>query len=164
MARAHDREVSAVESRKLGDIEAFGGGDDRRIDRPERKISIFVHQLGDAQPIRYCHGFDAEFTSGQVTEETDLGICAEATSDEVDHLGYHQGRDDQWTWMPQEKVEGCVVMSVVGVDIGVERPGVDQDRYLVTSAARSSSIRSEMSSRPLRPAPAARSLRSRPPR
>lgn len=56
------------------------------------------------------------------------------------------------------------MMSVVGVDVGVERPGVYQDRYLVTSAARSSSIRSEMSSRPLRPAPAARSRRSRPPR
>jgi len=27
--------------------------------------------------------------------------------------------------MPQEKVKGRVVMSVVGVDVGVERPGVD---------------------------------------
>lgn len=43
--------------------------------------------------------------------------------------------------MRQEKVEGLVVRSVV--DVGVERTSVDQDRYLVTSAARSSSIRSE---------------------
>ena len=66
--------------------------------------------------------------------------------------------------MRQKKIKGTAVMSVVGVDIGVERSGVDQDRYWVTSTARSSSIRSEMSSRPLRPAPAARSWRFRPPR
>ena len=59
--------------------------------------------------------------------------------------------------MGQEEFKRLVMVSVVGVDVGVERPGVDQDRYFATSAARISSIRSEMSSRPLRPAPAARS-------
>lgn len=59
--------------------------------------------------------------------------------------------------MCQEEIKGLVMVPVVGVDVGVERPGVDQDRYLATSAARISSIRSEMSSRPLRPAAAARS-------
>lgn len=58
--------------------------------------------------------------------------------------------------MGQEEVKGVVMVPVVGVDVGVERSGVDQDRYFATSAARISSMRSEMSSRPLRPAPAAR--------
>ena len=59
--------------------------------------------------------------------------------------------------MGQEEIKGLVMVPVIGVDVGVERPCVDQDRYLATSAARISSILSEMSSRPLRPAAAARS-------
>lgn len=163
-AGAHDREVSPVEGCRLGDIETFGGGDDRCIDRSERQVWILAHQFGDAQPIGCRHGFDAEFTRGQVTQETGFSMCAETTSDEVDHLGDHQGRDDQGTEMRQEEIKGLVVVPVVGVNVSIKRPGIDQDRYLATSAVRSSSIRSAMSSRPLRPAPAARSRRSRPPR
>jgi len=51
------------------------------------------------------------------------------------------------------------MVTVVGVDVGIQRSGVDQESYRSTSAARISSIRSEMSSRPLRPAPAAANLR-----
>jgi hypothetical protein len=54
------------------------------------------------------------------------------------------------------------MMEVVGVDIGVEGAGIDDDGYRSTSAWRISSIRSEMSACPLRPAPAA--SRRRPPR
>jgi hypothetical protein len=36
--------------------------------------------------------------------------------------------------MAFEKVEARRVMSVVGVDVGVERPGVDEERYRETSA------------------------------
>lgn len=61
--------------------------------------------------------------------------------------------------MLQQQLERFTVMAVVGVDVGVEGAGVDEEGYRVTSAARISSMRSEMSSRPLRPAPAARSLR-----
>ena len=44
-------------------------------------------------------------------------------------------------------------MTVIGVDVGIERPGIDHYRYGRTSAARISSIRSEMSCRPLLPCP-----------
>ncbi len=47
------------------------------------------------------------------------------------------------------------MVTVVGVDVGIERAGVDQKRYRLTSARRISSIRSEMSGVPLRPTPAA---------
>jgi len=66
--------------------------------------------------------------------------------------------------MGQEEIEGVAVMPVIGVDVGEERPSVDEDCYFATSAASISSMRSEMSSRPLRPAPAARRRRARPPR
>jgi hypothetical protein len=70
-------------------------------------------------------------------------------------LGDHQGRDDQRAGVRAEQLQAGEMMAVVGVDRGVEGAGVDNDRYLGTSAARISSIRSEMSVRPLRPAPAA---------
>ncbi len=58
--------------------------------------------------------------------------------------------------MVQQELERFGVMAVVGIDVGIERSRVDEEGYRVTPAARISSIRSEMSSRPLRPAPAAR--------
>lgn len=56
------------------------------------------------------------------------------------------------------------MVSVVDVQVGVQRAAVDDDRYDDTSSARICSIRSETSSRPLRPAPAPRSARRGPPR
>jgi hypothetical protein len=47
--------------------------------------------------------------------------------------------------MVLEEFEALCVMIVVGVDVGIERPGVDEKRYLFTSARRISSIRSEIS-------------------
>jgi len=64
--------------------------------------------------------------------------------------------------MVSQQFECGAVIAVVGVDVGVERAGVDEEGYGVTSAARISSMRSEMSSRPLRPA-AARNRRGGPP-
>ena len=55
-----------------------------------------------------------------------------------------------------EQFKCCNVVGVVGIDVGVERSGVDDDcPYRSTSVARISSMRSETSLRPLRPAPAA---------
>lgn len=51
--------------------------------------------------------------------------------------------------------ESFDVVVVVGVDVGVERSGVDKDRYWATSSRRISSIRTETSWDPLLPAPAA---------
>lgn len=65
--------------------------------------------------------------------------------------------------MRLEQLEAGSMMPVVAVDVGIERPGVDDQRDDVTSPEMISSIRSEMSDRPLAPAPAA-SRRRRPPR
>jgi hypothetical protein len=37
----------------------------------------------------------------------------------MNHLGDHQGRDYQRTRVGEEEVEGIVMVSVVGVDVGV---------------------------------------------
>ena len=57
--------------------------------------------------------------------------------------------------MLREQIQAGRVMSIVCVDVGVERPGIDDQRDAGTSLARISSMRSEMSEQPLRPAAAA---------
>ena len=61
--------------------------------------------------------------------------------------------------MRLEQLQARGVVPVTAIDVGVEGPGIDDQRDGWTSLARISSIRSEMSSRPLAPAPAARSRR-----
>ena len=58
-----------------------------------------------------------------------------------------------------EQVETCPVVTVVAIDVRVQRAGVDDQGNAETLVARISSIRSEMSSCPLAPAAAASSLR-----
>lgn len=56
-----------------------------------------------------------------------------------------------------KKLEARPLVLIVSIDVGEERPGVDDQSDEPNSAAKISSIRSEMSVRPLAPAPAARS-------
>lgn len=62
-----------------------------------------------------------------------------------------------------EKIKALVVMAVVSVYVGVKRSRIDQKGYRETSRRRISSIRSATSSRPLRAAFAASSVRLPPP-
>ena len=62
-----------------------------------------------------------------------------------------------------EQFETRVVVAVVSVYVGEQRPSVDDQCDEPNSAVRISSIRSEMSVRPLDPVPAARSRRRPPP-
>ena len=61
--------------------------------------------------------------------------------------------------MAFEKLEALRVVLVIGVDVGVERTRVDDKGYLDTSERKISSMRTEMSCEPLRPALAASSFR-----
>lgn len=160
MLGTHDGEVAPVDRRDLGDAQALGGSDDRGIHRPERQGAVARDQFGDPQPVRDRHRLNGERPAGQVPEEANLGPCAETSHQEVDHLGDDQGRDDERPRVGLEQFEGGRVVRVIGVDVGVQRSGVDDERgYRATSAARISSMRSETSLRPLCPAPAARSRR-----
>ena len=100
-----------------------------------------------------------ECARGEVAEESDFGLPAESRADQVGDFGDHEDRDDQRAGVAFEQVEACVVVRVVGVDVRVERPGVDDQCDDCCSARKISSMRSETSLRPLRPAPAAPSLR-----
>ena len=141
------------------DLQPFGGCDDRRIDRPERKIAVLGDQLGDAKPVRRRHWFGDEVAGRDVTKEADFGIHAEASAQQVGHLGDHEFRDQEGTCVRLEELQALGMVSIVRVDVGVQGPGVDDQRDPGTSAASISSIRSETSERPLWPAAAASSRR-----
>ena len=160
MVWAYDGEVAPVDSRDLGDAQAFSRGDDRRVHGAQWQVAVARDQLGDPQPVRDRHRLNGERASGEVAEEADLGLCAQASREEIGDLGDDQGRDDERAGVGLEQFECGSVVSVIGVDVGVERSGVDEERgYRSTSAARISSMRSETSLRPLCPAPAAPSRR-----
>jgi hypothetical protein len=156
MIRAHDGEVASVDGRDLGDAEALGRGDDRGIHRAQGKVAIARHEFGDPQPVRDRHRLHGERAAGEVAEEADLRLRAQASGEKVDDLGDDQGGDDERARVGFQQFECSSVVRVVGVDVGVERPGVDDERgYRATSALRICSMRSDTSLRPLCPAPAA---------
>ncbi len=81
-------------------------------------------------------------------------ISAEPLSHQIGHLRDDQRRNDQRTRMRLKQFKARLVMAIIAIDIGVQRTGVDDQGDDPTSPARISSIRSEMSDRPLAPAPA----------
>jgi hypothetical protein len=156
VVRANDGEVAVVDSRDVGDVQTFGRGDDRGIYRAQGQAAVARDEFGDTQPVAGCHWFDREGTAGEISEKPDFRFGPEACREQVDDFGDDQDRDDEWAGMCFKKLQCSSVIGVVGVYVGVQRSGVNDDRgYRATSAARISSIRSETSLRPLCPAPAA---------
>ncbi len=118
-----------------------------------------MHELGDSEPVGRGHWLDSEITAGKVAQEPDLGVGPEARSDQMDDLGDHQRRNDQVLGVVEQQGKAGFMMSIVSVDIGIKGARINYQCDGETSLARISSMRSEMSERPLRPAPAAPSLR-----
>jgi hypothetical protein len=156
VVRANDSEVAVVDSRDVGDVQAFGCRDDRGIYGAQGQAAVSRDELGDTQPVAGCHWCDREGAAGEISEKPDFRFGPEACREQVDDFDDDQGRDDEWAGVCFEKLQCSIVMGVVGVYVGVQRSGVYDDRgYRATSAARISSMRSETSLRPLCPAPAA---------
>lgn len=104
-------------------------------------------------------GFEREVPSGEVAQEADLRLPAEASREEIGDLGDHEARDKEGAGVALEQLEASRVVGIVAVDIRVQRPGVDDQRDRLISAEMICSIRSEMSDCPLWPAAAAPSRR-----
>ncbi len=123
---------------------------------PSRQIAIARNQLGDSQPIGDGDRLNVESPTGKIAEEADLRRNPQTSREEVRDLGDNEGRHDERAGMTFEKLQSGCMVCIVGVDVGVQRPGVDHEcAYSGASAATISSMRSETSLRPLRPAPAA---------
>ena len=118
-----------------------------------------MHEFGDAEPVGCSDRFNSQVAACEVAQEADLGVGTEPSPDEIDDLCDYQRRYNEWLGIVEQQGKARFVMAIVSVDVGVERAGVNYQCDGETSLARISSMRSEISERPLRPAPAAPSLR-----
>jgi len=162
MPRTDDAEVAAVERRHFGDVEPLRCRDHRGVDGAERQVSILGDELRDADGVAGMQRLDREAAAGEVAEEANLGLPAQPGCDQVGDLGDDERGEDEGAWVGFEQLQAGRVVGVVGVDVGVEGPGVEDQRDGAISEARISSIRSETSLWPLRP-PAAALRRRRSP-
>ncbi len=138
-------EVAAIEGRDFGGAEPLGRGDHRGVDGAERQVAILGDELRDADGVAGMQWLDREAAAGKVAEEANLGLPAQPGFDQVGDLGDDKGGDDERPRVGFEQLKTGGVMGVVGVDVGVERPGVDDQCDGASSEARISSIRSETS-------------------
>jgi hypothetical protein len=162
MPRTDDAEVAAVERRHFGGVKPFRCRDHRSVDGAEWQVAVFGDELGDADRVAGMQRLDREAATGEVAEEANLGLPAQPGCDQVGDLGDDERGDDEGARMGLEQLQAGGVVGVVGVDVGVKGPGVEDQRDGAISAARISSIRSETSLWPLRPLAAA-PRRRRPP-
>lgn len=164
MGGTHHGEVTHVDGGDLGDPKPFGGSDHRGVDRSERKVVVPRDELGDALDVGGVKRLQGEIAVRQVAQEADLRLPTEPRADQMRDLGDDEHRYDQRSGVSLEQLETAVVMGIVRVDVRVERAGVDDQRDPALSALMISSMRSEMSLRPLCPAARARSRRRPDPR
>ncbi len=155
----NNRKVPAIQRRDLNYSKSLSCSDHRRIDGPERKVSIGSNKLRDPEPVSGKDRFCDEVPECQITKEFDLGTDPETGRDEVGNFCHDERRDEQRTWMGLQELPTRRMVAIVGVDVGEQWASVDEEGYAPTSARRISSILSEMSSRPLCPAPVARKRR-----
>jgi hypothetical protein len=154
VTRLNDAEVTAVKGRYLGMGETFCRGDDRSVCSAERKIAITGNEVSDPQEISGVKGLDDE-AGGEIAQEAYLDLPAEACAEQIADLGDDERGDDQRAGVGFQQLQAGRMVGIVCVYVGVERAGIDDQRDVASSVLMISSIRSEMSLRPLRPAAAA---------
>jgi hypothetical protein len=116
-----DLEVPVVERRDLHDAVPFGGSYDGRVDAAQRQVVVFGDKFGDPDQIGRVDGLDCEVARREVSEEPDLWLPAQPCGQEVHDFGDDESWDQQRSWVCLEEFQAGRVMSVVGVDVGVQR-------------------------------------------
>ena len=79
--------MPAIDGRYLGDVESFGGRDDRGIDGAERKVVVTRDELGDSDQVDGVNWLEVEVASREVTKEPDFWLPTQAGRDQVGHFG-----------------------------------------------------------------------------
>jgi hypothetical protein len=144
-----DSEVPVVEGGDVDDPAAFGSGDDGRVNAAERQVVVLGHKLGDSDQVGGVDGFKREVARCEVAKEPDFGLPAKSRGEQVDNFGDDEHRYEKRTGIGLQQLPAGRMMGIVAVDVRVERARVDDQRDWWVSAAMISSIRSEMSVRPL---------------
>ncbi len=89
----HDGEVSPVECGDVRDAEPFCIREDRSVCGAEGKVSVLGKKFSDPHPVARMDVLSKEVARCEIAEEPNLGIGAQASADEIGHLG-----DDKWRW------------------------------------------------------------------
>lgn len=105
MAWTDDGEVTAVDGRDLTDAQPFCCGHHGGVYGAKRQASVPRDKFSDTQPISCRYRLDGERTIGQVAEESHLSFGAQPGTQEADHLGDDECRDDQRTRMGPKKLQ-----------------------------------------------------------
>jgi hypothetical protein len=84
-------EVAVIGGCDLGDVMTLGGGDHGGVDGAEWQVVIASDEFGDADEVGRMERVEREVARGEVSEEADLGLPAEACREEVCDLGDDQG-------------------------------------------------------------------------
>lgn len=163
MFRANDGEVAPIQRGNRVDTKSLGEGDHGCVDGPKRKVVVSAYELGDPDPITSDHRLRKEISGSEISKETHLRLPAQARFDEISDFGNDQLRHQQRSGMGFQEMQALLVVAVIFVDVGVRRPGIDDQRDRRTSERMISSIRRAVSREPLRPALAAISFRRAPP-
>lgn len=145
MPRPHNAEMTAVERCHFRGAKPLGHGDHGSVDCAQRQIAVLGYELSDADRVLCVQWLDEEVAGGQVAKEADLGLPSKAGPDQIGDLGDDQRGEDERSRMGLEQLQAGSVMSVIGIDVGVKGPGVEDQRDGAISEERISSIRSETS-------------------
>jgi hypothetical protein len=97
--------MAVVERGDIRDADPFGGRDHGRVHGAEREVVVAGDELGDSEQVCRVDGLEREVPGCQVAEESDLGLPAEATREQVGDLGDDEARDEQWAGMRFEQLE-----------------------------------------------------------
>ncbi len=124
VTRLYHAEMPQVERCDFGELVPFGGCDDRGVDRPERQVVVPRYEFGHPQGICGVDGLEHE-VGREVAEESHLGLPGQASADQVGHLADDERRDEQRAWVGFQQFQAGGVVPVVGVYVGVQRAGVD---------------------------------------
>ena len=159
MSRANDGEVTPIEGQEFTLPEPLSGSDNGGVDRSEWEVSVGASELRNPDPVGCENRFCDEIPGRQVTEKADLRIWAQPRPEQVHDLGDDEDRNNERALMRLEDLEALLMMTVVTVDVRIQRPCIDDEGDQATSARRIFSICSDTSETPLAPEPAASSRR-----
>ena len=164
MFRTDNSEVPSIQRRDDIEAQSLGKCHDGCIDGPQGQIAISGYELCDPYPVAWENRCRSEVSRGEIPEEPHFCCPAEASLDEPGDFGDDELRHEQWPGVGFKELQTCFMVTVVLVDVGVKRSGIDDQRDRRASWRMIASMRRAVSRRPLRPALAAiRRRRATPP-
>ena len=163
MLGANDRKMSSIQRRNGRGAQTLCCRHHRRIYGTKRKIVVCRDKFRDTDPVGRKDRFGEQVSCREITQEPNLCRPAQPRLEKICNFGYHELRDDERTFVRLEQREARFVVAVVFINVGVKRPGIDNQCYRRASRRMISSMRRAVSRRPLRPAFAAMNRRRLPP-